>query len=402
MADNFVNINELDFKRRDKLNEYLKKLVNDGGSDLHFKSGSLIRGRFNGKILAMSDEVISPQDGLILAKELLRTRFSELVEKKSVDFTYRIGDEYRFRVNIFFQMEGVSAVFRTIPVILPVISELNLPPIIEEICDNYQRGIILVTGATGSGKTTTLASMINKINKTRHAHVITIEDPIEFVYKDDKCVINQRSIGQDALDFKSALRSALREDPDIILVGEMRDLETIEIAINAAQTGHLVLSTLHTLDAKETINRVISMFPIDEQNRIRISFASVLSAIISQRLIRTLDDKRRAAVEVLINNHRIKEKILEQRDQEIYDVIKESKNSLHMQTFDQHLLELVDKGVISQEVALENSTKKENLRISLRNLQLSKTGANFDFDDTATNLGFTLPKMKDIDEDSGS
>lgn len=400
--ESFVNINELDFKRRDKLNEYLKKLVNGGGSDLHLKSNSQIWGRFNGKIKAMSDEIISPQDGLILAKELLRTRFSELVEKKSVDFTYRIGDEFRFRVNIFFQMEGVSAVFRTIPVVLPIISELNLPPIIEEICDNYQRGIILVTGATGSGKTTTLASMINKINHTRHAHVITIEDPIEFVYKDDKCVINQRSIGQDAIDFKSALRSALREDPDIILVGEMRDLETIEIAINAAQTGHLVLSTLHTLDAKETINRVISMFPIEEQNRIRVSFASVLSAIISQRLIRTLDDKRCAAVEVLINNHRIKEKILDQRDQEIYDVIKESKNSLHMQTFDQHLLELVDKGLISNEVALENSTKKENLRISLRNLQLSKTGASFDADDTAANSGFVLPKMKNIDENSGA
>lgn len=405
MASNFVNINELDYKTRNRLDLYLKKLVSDGGSDLHFKSGSVIRGRFNGKIRPMSDEIFSQKDGLILAKELLRTRFDELVEKKSVDFTYNISLDYRFRVNIFFQMDGVSAVFRTIPRILPTIESLGLPPVIKDICDNIKRGIILVTGATGSGKTTTLASMINRINQRDSSHIITIEDPIEFVYKDDKCIINQRSIGQDAISFKAALRSALREDPDVILVGEMRDLETIEIAINAAETGHLVLSTLHTLDAKETINRVISMFPIEEQERIRMSFASVLGAIISQRLIPTIDGKRVAAVEILISNHRVKEKILDKKDQEIYDVIKESKNTLRMQTFDQHLLDLFDAGIITEESALENSTKRDNLKILLKNTKLAKTGSNLSTDNTdEINLayekaGYILPKIKPIVDD---
>lgn len=405
MASNFVNINELDYKTRNRLDLYLKKLVSDGGSDLHFKSGSVIRGRFNGKIRPMSDEVFSQKDGLILAKELLRTRFDELVEKKSVDFTYNISLDYRFRVNIFFQMDGVSAVFRTIPRILPTIESLGLPPVIKDICDNIKRGIILVTGATGSGKTTTLASMINRINQHDSSHIITIEDPIEFVYKDDKCIINQRSIGQDAISFKAALRSALREDPDVILVGEMRDLETIEIAINAAETGHLVLSTLHTLDAKETINRVISMFPIEEQERIRMSFASVLGAIISQRLIPTINGKRVAAVEILISNHRVKEKILDKKDQEIYDVIKESKNTLRMQTFDQHLLDLFDAGIITEESALENSTKRDNLKILLKNTKLAKTGSNLSIDNTdEINLayekaGYVLPKIKPIADD---
>lgn len=402
MASNFVNINELDYKTRNRLDLYLKKLVSDGGSDLHFKSGSVIRGRFNGKIRPMSDEVFSQKDGLILAKELLRTRFDELVEKKSVDFTYNISLDYRFRVNIFFQMDGVSAVFRTIPRILPTIESLGLPPVIKDICDNIKRGIILVTGATGSGKTTTLASMINRINQRDSSHIITIEDPIEFVYKDDKCIINQRSIGQDAISFKEALRSALREDPDVILVGEMRDLETIEIAINAAETGHLVLSTLHTLDAKETINRVISMFPIEEQERIRMSFASVLGAIISQRLIPTIDGKRVAAVEILISNHRVKEKILDKKDQEIYDVIKESKNTLRMQTFDQHLLDLFDAGIITEESALENSTKRDNLKILLKNTKLAKTGSNLSVDNTDDvyeKAGYVLPKIKPIVDD---
>ncbi|WP_052137651.1 type IV pilus twitching motility protein PilT [Campylobacter sputorum] len=405
MSSKFVDINELDYKQRDRLDVYLKKLVSDNGSDLHFKSGSVVRGRFNGKIKPMSDEIFSQKDGLTLAKELLRTRFDELIEKKSVDFTYMINKDYRFRVNIFFQMDGVSAVFRTIPKILPTIENLGLPPVVKDICDSIKRGIILVTGATGSGKTTTLASIINRINKQDNSHIITIEDPIEFVYKDDKCIVNQRSIGQDATSFKDALRAALREDPDVILVGEMRDLETIEIAINAAETGHLVLSTLHTLDAKETINRVISMFPIEEQERIRMSFASVLGAIISQRLIPTTDEKRVAAVEILINNHRVKEKILDKKDQEIYDVIKESKNTLGMQTFDQHLLDLFNAGVITEESALENSTKRDNLKILLKNAKLAKVNTSLYTNDKESikevyeKAGYSLPKIKSISDD---
>ncbi len=260
-----INIDQLDFKLRDELNIYLLELINSSGSDLHIKAEGIIRKRVKGEIVPISNKrVLSSKEAITLAKELLRSRFNELVDKKSVDFTYKFNDDYRFRVNTFFQMDGVSFVFRTIPTKPPTFDELRLPNAVKQMCKEIYRGIILVTGPTGSGKTTTLASMINYINNHRRSHIITIEDPIEFVYKDENCIINQRSIGQDTANFADALRGALREDPDIILVGEMRDLETIEIAMHAAETGHLVLSTLHTVDAKDTIGRIISMFPGNE------------------------------------------------------------------------------------------------------------------------------------------
>lgn len=368
-----VDVSKLDFRLRDELNGYLLDLVKRGGSDLHVKSNSHIRGRFNGEMQIMSDKILSREDGLILAKELLRTNFKELVEHRSVDFTHKLNDDYRFRVNIFFQMDGVSAVFRTIPTKLPTIEELKLPQIIRKICDNSHRGIILVTGPTGSGKTTTLASMINHINKTKKRHIITIEDPIEYVYSDEQCLINQRSIGQDALKFSDALRAALREDPDVIFVGEMRDLETIETALHAAETGHLVLSTLHTLDAKETIGRIVGMFAKEEQNRVKMTLASVLTAIISQRLVRTKDNKRRAAVEVLIKNIRIRDIITSGREDEIFSAIADSKNTYGMQTFDQHLLELYDEGTIDKDEALEKASRPNDLEIKIKNANLAKS-----------------------------
>ncbi|MBE2986228.1 PilT/PilU family type 4a pilus ATPase [Campylobacter sp. RM12920] len=368
-----VDVSKLNFKLRDELNEYLKRLVDDGGSDLHIKSGGYIRGRFNGEIVKMSDKILSREDGITLAKELLRSNFKNLVNNLSVDFTHKLNSDYRFRVNIFFQMEGVSAVFRTIPNKIPNFNDLKLPASIEKICNNTNRGIILVTGPTGSGKTTTLASMINHINKTKRKHIITIEDPIEYVYLDELSIINQRSIGQDALNFADALRASLREDPDVILVGEMRDLETIETAIRAAETGHLVLSTLHTLDAKESINRIVNMFKKEEQNRVKLTFTSVLSAIISQRLAQTKDGKRRAAVEILINNARIKETILNDKIDDIYTAISESKNTYGMQTFDQHLLELYSDDIISANEALEKSSRRNDLEIKIKNVNLSRS-----------------------------
>ncbi|MCD8213508.1 MAG: PilT/PilU family type 4a pilus ATPase [Campylobacter sp.] len=367
-----VDIDKLDFKLREKLNIYLQRLIDGYGSDLHVKSGSFIRGRFNGEIVVLSDEILSKEDGLTLAKELLRTNFKQLVENKNVDFTYKLNDDYRFRVNMFFQMEGVSAVFRAIPTRIPQIRELYLPSSIEKICDNANRGIILVTGPTGSGKTTTLASIINRINKSKKRHIITIEDPIEYVYKDEQSIINQRSIGQDALNFSDALRASLREDPDIILVGEMRDLETIETAMHAAETGHLVLSTLHTLDAKETVNRIVSMFGKSDQHRIKVMLASVLDSVISQRLVSTVSNKRRPAVEVLINNARIKEIIADGKIDDIYTAISESKNTYGMQTFDQHLLELYENGIITAKEALEKSTKRGDLEIKIKNVNLAR------------------------------
>lgn len=359
-----VNVSELSFEMTKKLKFYLSKLVENHGSDLHVKTGANIRGRINGEIVAFSKEALSHSDGLTLAKELLRSRFLEFTEKKNIDFTFKLNDDYRFRVNMFFQVDGVSAVFRTIPMVLPTIEALNLPPIINSFCE-LSRGLVLVTGPTGSGKTTTLASMINRINKIHKKHIITIEDPVEFIYKDDQCIVNQRAIGQDALSFADSLRAALREDPDVILVGEMRDLETIETAMHAAETGHLVLSTLHTMDTKETIGRIIGMFPGSEQNRIKMSLSSVLQGVISQRLVKTIDKGRTAAVEILVKNARIEGLILEGRENEIPDAIKEGKDVYKTQTFDQSLVGLYAEGRISREEAIKASTSRNDITMAL-------------------------------------
>jgi len=367
-----VNVGELTFEMTKKLKFYLSKLVEFHGSDLHVKTGANIRGRINGEMTSLSQEILSHQDGLLLAKELLRSRFPELIEKKNIDFTFKLNDDYRFRVNMFFQVDGVSAVFRTIPMVLPTIEALNLPAVINSFCD-ISRGLILVTGPTGSGKTTTLASIINRINRTHKKHIITIEDPVEFIYKDESCIVNQRAIGQDAISFADSLRAALREDPDVILVGEMRDLETIETAMHAAETGHLVLSTLHTIDAKETIGRIIGMFPGNEQNRIKMSLASVLQGIVSQRLVKTITKGRAAAVEILVKNARIEALILEGRENEIPDALKEGKDVYKTQTFDQSLLGLYAQGRISREEAILGSTSRNDITMALDFYDADKT-----------------------------
>nr|WP_314467193.1 PilT/PilU family type 4a pilus ATPase [uncultured Campylobacter sp.] len=357
------------------LDGYLAKLIELGGSDLHVKSNKVVRGRFNGEIFTMGDKILDYDNSILLAKEILGANYYNLMKKKSVDFTYKLNDDYRFRSNVFLQMDGVSFVFRTIPTKIPTMSELLLPPVIEKLCNKVNRGIVLVTGPTGSGKTTTLASMINHLNHTKNYHIVTIEDPIEFIYNDDKSVINQRGIGQDVDSFADALRASLREDPDVIFVGEMRDLETVRTAINAAETGHLVLATLHTLDAKETIGRVINMFPKEEQNRIRMTFASVAEAIISQRLVVTTAGKRRVACEIMVKNIRIRDMILEDRDSEIYDAIEQSKNTYGMQTFEQHLLDMYTSGIITKEEALKSASRRENLDIKIKSADLAKKRA---------------------------
>nr|WP_314128075.1 PilT/PilU family type 4a pilus ATPase [uncultured Campylobacter sp.] len=357
------------------LDGYLAKLIELGGSDLHVKSNKVVRGRFNGEIFTMGDKILDYDSSILLAKEILGANYYNLMKRKSVDFTYKLNDDYRFRSNVFLQMDGVSFVFRTIPTKIPTMSELLLPPVIEKLCNKVNRGIVLVTGPTGSGKTTTLASMINHLNHTKNYHIVTIEDPIEFIYNDDKSVINQRGIGQDVDSFADALRASLREDPDVIFVGEMRDLETVRTAINAAETGHLVLATLHTLDAKETIGRVINMFPKEEQNRIRMTFASVAEAIISQRLVVTTAGKRRVACEIMVKNIRIRDMILEDRDSEIYDAIEQSKNTYGMQTFEQHLLDMYTSGIITKEEALKSASRRENLDIKIKSADLAKKRA---------------------------
>ncbi|WP_295055128.1 PilT/PilU family type 4a pilus ATPase [Sulfuricurvum sp.] len=362
-----VNVSDLNFDVLKKIRGYLRRMVDAGGSDLHVKANSIVRARINGDIVPLSGEILSKEDALIFAKELLRTRFPELVEKKELDLVYPFDENTRFRINIFFQMEGISAVFRLIPVKILSVDELNLPEIVHSFAE-MERGLVLVTGVTGSGKSTTLAALIDEINRTRRKHIITIEDPIEFVHKDRKCIINQRSVGQDTISFGNALRAALREDPDIILVGEMRDMETIEIALHAADTGHLVFSTLHTLDAKETINRIISVFPTGEQNRVRMTLASVIKGVISQRLIPTVEGKRTAALEILIRTPRIEQLIAENRDIEIPDTIAEGKELYKSQTFDQGILDLFLNGRISREDAFAFATSASDLKLRMEGL----------------------------------
>jgi len=350
----------------EKLKLYLRTMISNKGSDLHIKSGSQVRVRIHGVLKVLGKDALTADSVEQLAKEITTAeQYEKLVSDRNLDFSYVLGDENRFRVNFFFQMDGLSAVFRIIPVDILSLDDLNLPPIIKKFTE-IQRGLILVTGVTGSGKSTTLAAILDKINREQKKHIITVEDPIEFVHKDRGCLINQRGIGQDAHSFSDALRAALREDPDIILVGEMRDLETIDIALHAANTGHLVFSTLHTLDAKETIDRIVGMFGNEEQNRIRMSLASVLEGVISQRLIPTIHGGRVAGIEVLIKTARIEQLISENRDSEIPDALFEGKEIYGTQTFDQALLDILRSGQITEEVALEYATNPADMKLKMQ------------------------------------
>jgi len=362
-----VDISKLTFEQLKRVRVLLKKMIDVGGSDLHIKANSVVRARINGKIMQFSGWILTKEDALTFAKELLKGRYGEFVEKKELDLVYPFDENNRFRVNIFFQMDGVSAVFRVIPVRIPSFEDLHLPDVVRTFA-HKERGLVLVTGVTGSGKSTTLAALVNEINLNKQKHIITIEDPIEFVHKDRKCIINQRSVGQDTLSFGTALRAALREDPDIILVGEMRDQETINLALHAADTGHLVFSTLHTVDAKETINRIIAQFPTEEQNRVRLSVAGVLQGVISQRLIPTIDGKRRAALEILVRTATIEKLIMENRDYEIKDTIEAGHQHYKSQSFDQAIYALYEEGVIAKEQALENATNPADLELRMSGL----------------------------------
>ncbi len=350
----------------EKLKLYLRTMISNKGSDLHIKSGSQVRVRIYGVLKILGKESLTADMVEKLAKEITTAeQYEKLVTDRNLDFSYVLGDENRFRVNFFYQMDGLSAVFRIIPVDILSLDDLNLPPIIKTFTE-IQRGLVLVTGVTGSGKSTTLAAILDKINREQKKHIITVEDPIEFVHKDRGCLINQRGIGQDAHSFSDALRAALREDPDIILVGEMRDLETIDIALHAANTGHLVFSTLHTLDAKETIDRIVGMFGNEEQNRIRMSLASVLEGVISQRLIPTVRGGRVAGIEILKKTARIEQLIAENRDAEILDALFEGKEIYGTQTFDQALLDLLRAGEISNETALEYATNPADMKLKMQ------------------------------------
>ncbi len=349
-----------------KLPDILKTALAKGASDIHLKVGNPPIFRIDGTLRALKDGPrLSPEMIKEIAYSVMTDRHKERFQKDNeIDLSYAVSGMGRFRVNVFRQRGSITIVLRVIPFKIPFIDELLLPPVIEKIALK-NRGLVLVTGTTGCGKSTTLAAMINHINTHRNNHVITIEDPIEFLHRDKKSIINQREVGEDTGDFSIALRSALRQDPDVILVGEMRDLETIETAIMAAETGHLVFSTLHTLDATETINRAIAVFPPHQQNQIRIQLASVLEGVVSQRLVPKADGSGRVpAVEVLIATARIREYILdEMRTKHIADAIAEGHVQYGMQTFDQSLMGLLGQGLITYEEALRQASNADDFAL---------------------------------------
>jgi twitching motility protein PilT len=353
------------------VNDLLKIAVQSGASDLHIKVGTYPMMRVRGTLVPATEERrLEHEDVVAMAAAVLpaghRDRFRDNHE---VDLAYSVAGLGRFRCNAFQQRGTIGMIFRVIPMRVATIDDLMLPKVLKKIATE-ERGLILVTGTTGSGKSTTLASIIDEINATRTAHIMTIEDPIEYLHRDNRSVINQREIGVDTRSFGDALRSALRQDPDVILVGEMRDLETIQTALLAAETGHLVLSTLHTLDATETINRVIAVFPPHQQKQIRVQLASVVKAIISQRLMPKADGKGRVpAVEVLITTAFIRDCILDkEKTHLIHGAIAQGTSQYGMQTFDQSIFSLYEQGLVSYEEALRWATNVDEFKLKVQGI----------------------------------
>jgi len=359
-------------KSKKILDKLLDEMVEKGGSDLHIKNAICAKYRVDGEIESMSDEPLGDlffDD--IIANILNSNERQKFIEEKQLDGHYINESGIRFRFNLFSHLNGYAFVFRVIATEIMSLEELELPDAVQK-CVDMKRGLVLVTGTTGSGKSTTLAAIIDAINKKRKHHIITIEDPIEFVHTEKNCIIEQRNIGEHASSFHGALKAALREDPDIILVGEMRDFQTIETALHAANTGHLVFSTLHTMDAKETIDRIVGIFPSYEQNRIRMTLASVLQSVISQRLIKKINGGRKAVTELLFTTQRIKQLIAEGRDAEISNAMEEG--SIHgMQNFNQALFKLYKEKEVSLDDVLAESSSPNNLLLMIKNSEKHNT-----------------------------
>src|SRR3954463_8415551 len=353
------------------VNDLLKIAVESGASDLHLKVGSYPMMRLRGTLVpAIEDKKLDHEDLVAMTAAVMSTALRQkFKETQEVDLAYSVPGLGRFRCNIFQQRGTVGLVLRVIPMQIRSIDELGLPQVLKEIAQE-ERGLVLVTGTTGSGKSTTLAAMIDYINKNRSAHVMTVEDPIEFLHRDSRSMVNQREVAVDTRSFAQALRSALRQDPDVILVGEMRDFETIETGLLAAETGHLVFSTLHTLDATETINRIISVFPPHQQKQVRLQLASVLRAVISQRLMPRADgDGRAPAVEVMISTPFIRDCIVD-RDKTnlIHGAIAAGTSQYGMQTFDQSIFSLFEQGLVSYEEALRWASNVDEFKLKVQGI----------------------------------
>lgn len=350
-----------------EIDDYIKSLIFEGVSDIHFKVFRPPLCRVNGILHPYDAPVISQKEIADLAKNILgEENWEKFGRMHEFDTSYSIPGFARFRVSVFKQRGSISIVMRIIPFEIPTLDSLLVPPIVKEIALS-SRGLVLVTGITGSGKSSTLAGMTNHINVNKQCHIITIEDPIEFLHRDNKASINQREIGVDTDNFAQAFRAGLRQDPDIILVGELRDLETMEIALRAAETGHLVLSTVHTTDAKETVGRFIDSFPPYQQKQVRLQLASNLRAVISQRLLERADGNGRIlAAEIMIVNETIRELIHDpEKTNEILKNMESLREQSHMQSFDQAIMDLVNQGLVSVDEGIRNATSPNDFKVKL-------------------------------------
>jgi twitching motility protein PilT len=353
------------------VNDLLKIAVDQGASDLHLKVGSFPMMRLGGMLLPINqDKRLDHEDVVAMSTSIMSTQQREkFKDSQEVDLAYSVPGLGRFRCNVFQQRGTVGLVLRVIPMQIRTIDELGLPPVLKKIAEE-ERGLVLVTGTTGSGKSTSLAAMIDHVNNTREAHVMTVEDPIEFLHRDARSIVNQREVAVDTKSFAQALRSALRQDPDVILVGEMRDFETIETGLLAAETGHLVFSTLHTIDATETINRIVAVFAPHQQKQIRLQVASVLKAVISQRLMPRADGKGRApAVEVMVSTPFIRDCIVDKdKTHLIHGAIASGTSQYGMQTFDQSIFSLFSQRLVSYEEALRWASNVDEFKLRVQGI----------------------------------
>lgn len=344
-----------------QLDEFLKKMVERGGSDAHLKVGMPPGVRVSGVLMPQGDESLRPQHTEEIARTLLdEQQWKEFEERGDMDCSYSIAGVARFRVNVLRQRGSISIVLRNIPAKVPTFDDLGLPDICKTLVAK-PRGLVLVTGPTGSGKSTTLAAMINLINSTLHGHILTMEDPIEFLHRDNKCYINQREIGSDTMNFSEALRRALRQDPDVILIGELRDLETISLAVTAAETGHLVLGSLHTTSAMKTIDRIVNVFPPEQQTQIRMQLAGTLQGIVAQTLVPRIAGGRIAALEILVATDAVRAMIRESKMAQLVSTMQTGKK-YGMQVLEDHLNELVASKTISYEQAVEKANSPDTIR----------------------------------------
>jgi len=345
------------------LQQLLKTMVVHNASDLHIAVNASPQLRIDGKLVALKMEHLKPEEAKQICYSILNdTQKKKFEQEHELDFSFSVPGLSRFRANLCWQRGSVSGAFRMIPFVIRPVEELGLPPVVSSFSKKAQ-GLVVVTGPTGSGKSTTLASIVNEINEQRRGHIVTIEDPIEYIHQNKNSIVTQREVGEDTKSFKDALRYILRQDPDVILIGESRDLETLEAALMAAETGHLVLTTLHTNSAVQTITRIVDMFPVGQRSYVRLQLSFVLEGIISQRLLARSDEPGRVlGVEVLLPNAAIRNLIRDDKIHQIYSLMQSGQEKSHMQTLNQSLLSLIQRGLISEEMGLSMSSETRELQ----------------------------------------